>query len=342
MTQGLCKLEDAEFWTDPSRTRGDVQRQLSKDGFQGVILDGPRRVPLDGRGTAPILGWHVASFREAQRVSFDTFAIVTAITQEAGECLARRLYDPRVRDTSKTKGSGPKEPGEGTSYRMFTFDLLERPGVPLFEDTALVRVIVQDQVSKRLECSFSKPALAFRDPAVQAFLEKRRGAETSSSLGAFRRTARPVTPPLVSGKVLPSYRPSEATPKPPKGQGIRLTTPKEARRGAPCVLRAAFRLPVPEGLLVAKGDDAPDLGDPKAKSVLPLGLLLTGDRLPGPYLLQLQVPVYEDPHPETGLAAGALALDLSEHMRLPAQTYFAYAFSGTAMGGPASFVLEEA
>ena len=103
------------------------------------------------------------------------------------------------------------------------------------------------------------------------------------------------------------------------------------------MLRGAFRLPIPERRRVREGE-AP-VGVPLAQAVLPVSLVLTGDDLPGPYQLDLQVPVFEAPSGEP--AVGHFALDLTEHLALPAQRTHAYVFSGAAMTGPVSFELKE-
>ena len=87
--------------------------------------------------------------------------------------------------------------------------------------------------------------------------------------------------------------------------------------GGPVVVHGSFRLSVPEG-----------------EAAVPIGLLLTGDRLPGPYTLQLWVPAKAN--------VGQFAVDLAETLRLPPQRYFAYAFSSTGFFGPAPFELTEA
>ncbi|MCW8137660.1 MAG: hypothetical protein KIT58_02020 [Planctomycetota bacterium] len=56
---GPFGLDDADFWTQPYRTKDAVQQRLSKEGATGLFLDAPAKVLLDGRTKLPLVGCHV-------------------------------------------------------------------------------------------------------------------------------------------------------------------------------------------------------------------------------------------------------------------------------------------
>jgi hypothetical protein len=176
-----------------------------------------------------------------------------------------------------------------------------------------VTLIAQDQQSNTTSTAFAPPALAYRDPAVVAFLAKRGRTDSDSPT---HRSAQPVTPPPGEGNALPDYTPRADTPPTPQETGLVLRLPERVASGDPLIVHGSFRLPVADG-----------------EETVAIGLLLTGDRLPGPYTLQLWVPAKE--------SIGQFAVDLAEAMALPPQRYFAYAFSGTERFGPATFELAE-
>jgi hypothetical protein len=331
---GLLQLDDAEFWSAPFRTRDETQRRLSREGFLGVAIDAPQRVPLDGRQTIPVVGWDVATFRQAKKLRFEDFALVTAVSQDDGYVYTGRLYDPRVKD-SRQAAPEDEDPGEGKSYRAFTFDLNERVGIGLRPKACVVTMIVQDQVSNRVTTTLCPPQLSWVDPEVKAFLAERRGAGSEVA----ERFPQAVSPPA-SG-ALPSYEASAKTPEIPTSEGLALVGPQKATRNAPCPVYGSFRVPVPEDLRVRERPDQPGwgVGDDKAVAVIPVTLVVTGGRVPGPYVARLQVPIYEAVG-EDSLGVGHFALDLCQVLGgLGAQNYFVYAFSGSAFFGPVSIEL---
>ncbi len=326
---GLLQLDDAEFWSAPFRTRDETQRRLSREGFLGVAIDAPERVPLDGRQTIPVVGWDVATFRQAQKLCFEDFALVTAVSQDDGYVYTGRLYDPRVRDTRQAAAEA-EDPGEGKSYRAFTFDLNERVGIGLRPDACVVTMIVQDQVSNRVTTTLCAPQLSWVDPAVKAYLAERRGEEPDAS----ERFPEAVSPPA-SGE-LPSYARLAMTPPVPKAPGLELAGPARASRSGACPIYGSFSLPVAEALRVRERPEQPEwnVGDDKAVAVIPVTLVMTGGRVPGPYVARLQVPVYGAIDGDSP-ARGQFAVDLCQVMGgLGAQKYFVYAFSGSAFCGP--------
>jgi hypothetical protein len=123
---------------------------------------------------------------------------------------------------------------------------------------------------------------------------------------------------------------------PGKEPALALFVPKRATGGLP--IKGSFRLPVrPRHLVRPTIEGAPlDVGDPLARAVLPLTIVVTGERVPGPWLVPLRVAAHQAPGPD-GLVVGHFALDLLADGGLRVRTrqrYILYALAGEAFAGP--------
>jgi len=154
------------------------------------------------------------------------------------------------------------------------------------------------------------------------------------------------------------YRPRMDSPPPPAETGIVLAVDRVARVGvAPvaidgpgktCMLRGSFCLPLrprdgvrplpgPAGSQAeqqALADGWVDVGDATATAVVPITLLLTGDKDADPILVPLSAAIYGSV--EGPFAQGQFAIDLFRAVPdLPIQTYAVWAMSRSIISDPA-------
>jgi hypothetical protein len=90
-----------------------------------------------------------------------------------------------------------------------------------------------------------------------------------------------------------------------------------------------------------EGEPTPDVGDPQAKAVIPIHLVVTGSDIPGPWVLALRVPVHQPLSPHPAEAEGHFTVDLFQIPQFPRtpMTYFITALSGEAVSRPAPIAI---
>lgn len=327
MTAARFGLADADFWAAPYKTKDAVQKRLSKEGKTGVFIDAPAKVPLDGRLDLPIVGCVVVTLRDAQKVSLDRAGLLAGVHLDDGRLHVARLREPRVLDPSR-RGAKPdgEDPGEGRVYSMFLVDAHERlPDLPWRRGAILTTVLLRDggSLPLRARSELVPPPLpgAWIDPVV---------AEAAAGAPPPAERKPPKVRPKPGGAT--SYARDPKAPAPPAAPGIAVSVPKAAPAGNPLIVRGAFAVPLLAHQVVTAGD----VGDPSAKAVVPVDLVLTGEETPGPFHLDLGVPIAALPA-EGAPAVGHFALDLLAHPAMShrkAQKYWLWAFAGEAVSGP--------
>lgn len=348
---GPLGLADVEFWDAPRRTEDEVHDRLLDEGFLGVVIDAPARVPVGKRGTLPIVAVHAATLRETATLSLRAALVAAAVRLETNEVRVARAFAPVSEDDVAPAGI---DPGEGTSLRTFDVDLRDRLHLPWEAGTWLVGFFLRERASNRVTVRLEAGG-APRDAVAAAFVAAHRRP----------RYPQPIAPRPRPGK-LPSYEARPDSPPVPAEPGIALAVERLVKDtgDATAVLRGSFRLPVLEREVVKPADAADtalvealpeaqrpaalkdglawqDPGDPRATAVVPITLVVTGSARPGPSVLALQVPSFDpvDPTADAPVVTGHFALDLREGLgwdRLADQTSFIYALSGKAMAGPAA------
>lgn len=294
-------LADADFWGDYTRTQEETLGYLDGVGFHGLLVDLPRTVALGKRGTVPLVGWYVRTFREDRQRDLEGQAVVVAVDLRTGglrAALALAGGKPRP----QAAPSNGQDPGDGVRSEMFETDLRRVLDLPPRPGRYAVAVILQDWVSNVVTT-----ALVDGAPANDTRVD---GPATA-------------WPPAAGGGDLPDYRRRPDSPAVPDGVGIVLAAAPEVRAGGPLVIRGSFRLPVPSHARIAAGDQT---GVSGPRAVLPIALLATGTEDPGPFPVELRVPVYavDGDH-----AIGHFAVDLATLGRLPhaPTSYFVHALS---------------
>ncbi|MDX2148498.1 MAG: hypothetical protein SFZ23_13345 [Planctomycetota bacterium] len=344
---GPLGLSDADFWTDPRRTRDAVQQPYMQANKEALIYDAPREVVPGARQTLPTQVLRVATFATLSAKPFRSTAIVVGVDLERNYVKAAIAVrpSPRESDPSTPIESGP--PPEGVQGAMgaetFTIDLRERLELPWEPGSVLARLIVLDDVSEPRLIRLV-PSAGFLDPEV----EKTRLAERA-------KTNVPTLRPPPDGPGVSFLRDKNSPPLPEVGKpGLTLSAPRVFALDAdqPCMLRGSFRLPilkkhiVPQTPVPKAGTEeiyaqlAPRvrLGEPMATGVIPITLVATGSSIADPLIWRLIVPTYDrlDASSDGALVTGAFALDARtlEGFDVLEQTFFLYAFSGEEMAGP--------
>ncbi len=320
---GPFGLDDADFWERPYRTKDAVQQRLSKEGKTGVFVDAPAKVPLDGRTSLPIVGCHVVTLREAATLSFDKNAVVAAVHLDDGRAHVDLVEPPRVRDPSAPRPAPDDEdPGEGRVYKMFKLDAHARlPDLPWEKGRIVTTLLLRGQRSERVTSELvAPPPRGFVDAVV------------AEAMAAAPRERRPERVRPAAGPELPSYRRDARSPAPPAQPGLALVALRKVPASGQLVARGTLVLPVVEHQVV---HDHP-VGDPEARAVVPVTLVLLGEETVGPFVIDLGVPLYELP-PEGKPARGYFGLDLLKHPAMAhrkKQRYWLWAFAGEHLWGP--------
>ena len=336
---GPLRLENEEFWGDYRRTEDEVKAWMDETSFRGLLLDAPGRVPLDRRDTVPVLGWWVRTLREDLVLDADSRALIAAVDLDTNE-----LRLGLALDSGKTPDDLPPpgglDPGEGLTRNMFDLDLMARLDLPHRPARYRVTMILADRRSNPATVEIVPSTSGYRDPEVESFVDDRRKRRRQPPPS-------PVFPPPTRGPI-PGYARETGTPPMPASEGISLALEPETE-GVDLmrVLRGSFRLPALRRERVREDwytGERPDVGDAKATAVIPIHLVLTGADAVGPWVLRLNVPVYDeaDPEDESALFMGYFNVDLYAHPSVPERsgTYYLHALSGRNAVGPVPIKVE--
>ena len=335
MSNGQLRLQDEEFWGDYQRTRGEVVGEIARDQFLGLLIDAPARVSLNRRTTVPVAGYFARSLRDDLKIQQERQMLVAAVRQDTGELSIALALDTGKIPAPSRPPTG--DPGEGSTLNMFAFDLRGVLGLPWEASRYSVAVILRELVSNPVSIELGRDPTEYEDPAVAAFLAEQRDM------------AVPPPPPSVfppphehpeTGQP-PDYQPLLDMPA-SKTPGIELRAQRVvvAKDGGKCILQGCFHLPIPRRFRVearGEGEPMPEVGDPQAKAVVPIHLVVTGSDLPGPCVVGLKVPVYQALAPHPAEADGYFTVDLFQIPDFPRtpMTYFVTAFGGEAVSQPA-------
>lgn len=326
------KLRDEAFWESNERG-GDRLANEPVGDFRGLLVDAPRRVPIDQRRTWPAAVYHLGSIRDLTMTPFDKFGLVTLmnVTDNRLHVATGRSFN---KDTDVIDGP-PVNPDRLPAGDMSATSVLElREGLktPWEPGRYLLTALLRDQVSNRAESSLCRSAACFVDPEVEKYLADERSKVNPG----------PMSPP--PGDRLPSYRRQTDSLALPAAGGIQLaaTRVSDQRLGQPVVIKGAFRLTPTTQEWVKPGWTDPAAaartGEAKPVALIAVWLLLTGADDGSVAVFPLRVPCWVQ---EGKACTGQFALDLRQLKGAPnrPQTYFAYAFSGEHMAGPVASAL---
>ena len=97
--QGALGFRDEDFWKDPDSPRSEFLFGLLRAKFEGLVLDGPRRVVLDEHGTLPLAGVRICKLARSFEAPLRWNAILVGVHQESDRVLAGLAF--------RRKGDGP-------------------------------------------------------------------------------------------------------------------------------------------------------------------------------------------------------------------------------------------
>ena len=327
------KLEDEAFWARPTRGSDRLATRLVGQ-YAGVLVDAPRRVPVDQRTTLPAGIYYMGPVRELAMVPFERFGVITAM-----DVTHNRLYavagHALQRDSDPVPGPPPDPSKLSAKANMSdtkSVDLRELLRVPWEPARWLFMALLRDRVSNRAEIELVRSPASFVDPEVEKYREAERAKVNAGFI--FPRP----------GGTLAGYKRQPESPAVPEQPGIALSPARlvDQDRETRWMVYGAFRLaPLVEETVKPGWQDpyyALRTADPKPVAVVGVTLLLTGANDGSLYLYPLRVPAFTRAGAEV---TGYFALDLRQMEGAPrrAQTYFVYAFAGEQMAGPAPSAL---
>jgi hypothetical protein len=339
VSTGPLKLNDADFWSDPRRTRGEIEGPLLDAGRDALLFDAPTVVPIDVQATAPTQALRAARLSTLREWPFREHAIVVGVDLTNNMVQAALAVEPPNRPVPPAAPASdrPAQPGMGSE--TFTIDLRQRLELPWEPGHVLARLIVGDQVTPARVLEL-KTTSKHVDPEVERFRAEQR-----------LKTRVPALSPAPDGPGV-SYLRDERTPPLPADVGLALTAPRVCVMGAgtPCTLRGSFRLPVLKRHIVPAGamPGAEALrqqwaawaanGQRLPAAVVPITLIGANASYGGPAVWRLVVPVFEaldfkGPQP---IGVGSFSLDLRTLAGFAdeEQSWFVYGFSDEAFSGP--------
>jgi len=324
MGTGPFGLEDNDFWTNPWKTLNDVAWDRVGENEGGIIIDAPDLVDIDAQNTLPLISYYTAELTQLKYFPYEGNALVVVMDLDNNQLLATKV--PPVDRVVSSKG----EPGPGFGGSEYIMDLRKSSGLEWSPCNCLVTVVMRDLVSNRKPFSLNRSPVAYRDPEVEKLI----------ALGKQKKPPRKIMPFLDNDSI--KFEKSEKSPDLSKEEGITLQLERVVVRkeNAANVLHASLRIAIPAHDVVRtiEGQEAPDVGDEKAKAVIGVSVVIIGSEESDPTILTMAIPSYDEIEgtSERPIATGYFALDLFKITRIAdrEQTYFIYAFAGSEMEGP--------
>lgn len=350
MSQEKLGLSDEEFWTQPFKTKSDIEKRLMQKKTEALVVGAPEKVLINAHKTFPVVALRVAFLKNTALKDFRKTAIITAVELSTNRVYAGMALRQDV-DSPPADGEMPEGWMGGEGYSI---DLRDRLQLPWKPGEYIVTLLMLDQASKRLRTRLVDTS-GYEDPEVARFIEEHRKKTGVSSvwpepgdpLPSYKREKG--SPPVPSERV--KFKADEEEPeideeeiesgkKRERKPGIAISVARVSviEDNAQCVLSGSFRIPLKE-YEIKTPDSAPKSAKPSPTAIVPISLVLTGTGKTTPTVLRLMVPSFE-PIDKTirgpVMATGHFTLDLCK--LTPAvttpQTLFIYAFSGEVMSGP--------
>lgn len=342
---GFLELKDTEFFDNPSRASEEQLGALVAQKKHGLFADAPRCVSLNVRHELPIILLY-AGYSKAvtQRPIRDACLVANGL--HGGEIRAAQA----VRPSSGSTAPSPPPPNlediseTGQIAEWCLLEARERLQLPWLREEYVLRVLLWDEVSARVQVKLQGPDENFADPAVEVFRKKELLEQPLPALWPRPRSAEEETT-----RALPHFDKRTGSPELPDAEGLVITTERivDLRKTARFIVHGSFRLkPLPQDVVSVHGSALDkerqrtlreSLPDDAAlpTALLRIGLVLTGTEDSVPTCWQLICPSYGDP--SSGAVSGHFSLDLCASCDVPlfAQTHFLYAFHGEHMAGPA-------
>ncbi len=329
--QGPLMLQDVEFWGNCTRTEQEVTSRISAEGVLGLLVDGPKRVLMSQRNTVPVAGYFVRTLRDDIAIDQERQMLVAAVNLETNFLIAGLALD-----TGKMPAPTPprpsKDPGEGVTLNLFKFDLRRAVNLSWQPGKYSVIVILREFLSNpvNIELAYDGASRAKTDS-----IKSPQGQEAAAAPDAAHLIY-PLTNPAGGVTQQPDYRRRELSPPIPGKPGIdfRVDRTVHMEPGTACMLHGSFRLPV----LSRERTEPSAGGSSQVTAIVPITLVVTGHDIPGPWIIRLQIPSYDQAvvRGPSAQATGYFSFDLLQLPEFPrrATTYFLSAFNGEFVTGP--------
>ena len=328
-------LSDGDFWGNSEDALMGFRRARMQQGKDEILIDGPGKVSLDMRWTAPVIAYYGGSLRTIMANKFKDCAVLTAVRVETGT-----VYSQRAVPMTGGMGSPPDEddPGDVRTSEMYDLELRDCLKIPWESGTYLVTLLLRNFISNRLQVRLEKSQLAYRDPEVEKYLASR--LKQPQPLPVWPP---PAVWPALPAFELPYYRRLPESPEVPSQPGLALTIDRivSLKPGARAILRGSFRLPVAARNIIPAASHPElqyDFGYLRPTAIVPITLVIAGSDFLGPIQLNLRIPSYSEvaPSQPDQTTNGFFAIDLLQMEDMPRvpQTYFIHALSGEFLTGP--------
>jgi len=325
------KLGDDAFWASTERGADRLATDLLGT-YRGLLVDAPRRVPIDRRHTLPGAVYHLGPIREVSVLTFEKWGLMTAmnVTDNHLYVATGRSFNPDSDPVAAEPVNAADLP-DGDMSAVASLELREGLHLPWQPSRYLLTALLRNQVSNRAEVELCWSAACDVDPEATKHL----GTEPAKlNLGEI--FPRP-------GERLPSYhRQPDSPPVPAQGIEMSATRVSDQRLGQPMIVRGSFRLAPIASEWVKPGWADPSIqvrsNEPRPVAVVTVWLLVTGVDDGSVSVFPLRVPSWQR---EGNTCTGHFALDVRQLRGGPAQlqTYFIFAFSGEHLVGPVPTVL---
>ncbi len=325
------RLPDTAFWNSGSSDRGlDPIVKKFKTSYFGIVIDGPREVPLQERETLPLFAYYMGTYKQTATRSFPRVAAIVTMEPEKDQIFVAPFVQKR--GETKLKGGTVPEADLPAGYLM-TFqaaDVRARVELPWVAGRVISQVLLMDLHSNRLETKLVAGSGAFSDPAKEKFLAEERAKKDPPAPFPAVSTATAGAPPI------------------PAEMGIVLLAPRVMvlEKQGRLELSGAWRLPVlPEELVKpaheeynkANGLMQKEGGAYAACVAVHLVVLNSEEEVPNLYTLRLPVAKVEmvDGKP---VASGKFTVDLLQLPDFPVgeETLFLYAYGKEWASEPAT------
>ena len=326
------KLGDDAFWASNERGADRLATDLVGK-FRGLLVDAPRRVPIDLRRTFPAAVYHLGSIRDLSVSTFEKRGLVTAmnVTDNHLYVATGRSFNPDTDVIEATPINAANLP-DGDMSAVASLELRKGLQLPWAPARYLLTALLRDQASNRAQVELCRSPACYVDPEVTKYLDAER-----AKLNPGEIYPRP-------GERLPSYRRlPDSPPMPAQGIEMSATRVSDQRLGQPMLVRGSFRLTPTASEWVKPGWTDPSVSarpnEPRPLAVVTVWLLVTGADDGSVSVYPLRVPSWQR---DGDTCTGHFALDLRQLRGGPVQpqTYFVYAFSGVHLAGavPAALV----
>jgi hypothetical protein len=327
VTEHLFDLSGSEYWDAPWKNAGMLRKTYAQEMRFGIYVDAPDAIDPTLRASAPMPLFLVTNGNRETKAPLRGMGKVLAVKLEDRKVLVNAALAPK--DKQKAR---PLVPSNDPISFEETVDLQER--VKLLDEagTYVVRVINVAQLSNTLTIKVERKKPTSDDPAVVEFLESQRTKKVFPPPPAPSASLRRAP----DGKPLPGAAPADL------GVILSATRVVLLKEGAEGVLKGGFRLkvlpqervPAPEVLKEGERPTQPDYGTPRPTAILPITLLVIGDKTGELAFVPLAVPTWDTLSDSDPVASGTFELDLLPHLAKSPQTHHIYAVCGEAFVGP--------